>query len=92
VHVESARERLRAAVKHYEPQGGLDDVVRAGITAEEIVRLVGEIEADLVVVGVGGTHAVGSRRPGSTTTRLLRRLPCALLAVGISEKEESGRA
>jgi nucleotide-binding universal stress UspA family protein len=90
---ETARGLLRATVTDCGGRVcGISDVVRAGVAAEEIVRLVGEIEADLVVVGLRGTRTANSGRVGSTTTQLLRRAPCSLLTVGLPQRHEERSA
>jgi nucleotide-binding universal stress UspA family protein len=86
---ETARALLRATAKDYEERVcRISDIVRAGVASDAIVRLVGDVEADLVVVGLRGTRTVDSGRVGSTTTQLLKRAPCSLLTVGLPQRHQ----
>jgi nucleotide-binding universal stress UspA family protein len=46
-----------------------------------IVDLARQRRADLIVMGSEGTDAIGYAMLGSTADRVLRRAPCAVLAV-----------
>jgi nucleotide-binding universal stress UspA family protein len=79
---ETADALLRTSVKDYdERRGGISGIVRAGVPSREIARLVNEVEADLVVMGVRGTRTVDPTRVGSTTTQILKCAPCPVLTV-----------
>jgi len=53
--------------------------VRVGDPVEEVVRLAGELDADLLVIGRFGTH----RRHSSTA--IVDAAPCPTLVVGLTE-------
>lgn len=68
--VESPRETWRMALH-----------VRVGDIADEISRLAGELDADLIVMGRFGTH----RRREMLTARTIDEAPCPVLVVGLTE-------
>lgn len=55
--------------------------VVTGTPADQIVRLAGDINADLIVMGVTSRGAVGRRLFGSTAVRVMRSAACPVLAV-----------
>lgn len=55
--------------------------VRHGIPHQEIVAAVQERNADLLVMGCTGRSGLGHMLVGGTMRRLLRHLPCSVLAV-----------
>jgi len=68
------------------PQGTRDcckisTIVRAGKAYEEIVKLAGEENTDLIVVGVRGRNVLDLALFGSTTHRVLQLGPCPVLAI-----------
>lgn len=56
-------------------------VVRCGSPAQEILATAAEKQADLIVMGATGKSGVMRVLLGSTTRRVLRKLPCSLLVV-----------
>jgi nucleotide-binding universal stress UspA family protein len=60
-------------------------VVRRGLADEEIAEEVAAWNADLLVVGSHGRGWIDRLLIGSTTERLLNRLPASLLVVPINE-------
>jgi nucleotide-binding universal stress UspA family protein len=54
--------------------------VRAGQTAEEIVALAGELDADMIVIGRFGVHK------HSVAHRVLDQAPCPVLAVNLLDR------
>jgi len=59
----------------------ISQVARPGDPVEGILALVSETKPDLVVMSTAGRHGFLDALLGSTTERVLRRLPCPLLAV-----------
>ncbi|MGD8727028.1 MAG: universal stress protein [Gemmatimonadales bacterium] len=61
----------------------LEQVVRCGAPARTVAEEAAQWEADLVVVGSHGKGWVDRVLLGSTTERLLNRLPCSVLVIPI---------
>jgi nucleotide-binding universal stress UspA family protein len=79
---EQARKRLAAEVPAAVREGGaVDELVLVGKAHREIVRLAGEQQADLIVMGVHGGGLVDRALFGSTATQVLRRATCPVLTV-----------
>lgn len=57
-------------------------IVRSGVDYQEIVALAGEIDADLIVLGMHGHGFLVHALVGSTTERVLHHAPCPVLVVG----------
>ena len=55
--------------------------VRRGSASRELVVAAAEMQADLIVMGATGKSGVTRMLLGSTTRRVLRKLPCSLLVV-----------
>ena len=80
LHDESAQEleqRLAATGVAHE----LRRDVRAGDAAENILRVVEELNPELLVIGIRKRSATGKLLFGSTAQRVLLDAPCAVLAV-----------
>jgi nucleotide-binding universal stress UspA family protein len=58
-----------------------EEVVAFGHPADQIMRLAREREAQLIVVGVHGRNALDLMLFGSTTHHVVRKAPCAVLAI-----------
>lgn len=61
----------------------VDQVVRCGASARAIADEAGQWEADLVIVGSHGKGWVDRVLLGSTTERLLNKLPCPVLVIPV---------
>lgn len=59
----------------------IDTAVRAGRACREIGQLAAERHADLVIMGVRGSHALDDTMFGSTTYRVVQMGQCPVLAV-----------
>jgi nucleotide-binding universal stress UspA family protein len=57
----------------------VDARVRAGIPADEIIRVANELNVDLIVVGGRGKGAVEAILLGSVSYRVLHHAPCPVL-------------
>ena len=66
-----ARERLAELAAHLPATPGCDTVVAVGRPADAIASIAKERGAGLIVVGLGGDHAVLAQRPGSIAYRVL---------------------
>jgi nucleotide-binding universal stress UspA family protein len=66
-------------------------VVRIGKAYQQIIQLALESQADLVIMGVRGRHALDLAVFGSTTYRVVQSGPCPVLVVHIA-KEGEGNA
>jgi nucleotide-binding universal stress UspA family protein len=71
---------LRARAEADAAGVALDAELRPGHVAELIVRVAGELEADLVVLGHRG-HFLGDHLLGSTADRVSEHAPCPVMIV-----------
>ncbi len=58
-----------------------------GIPSDEIVRLGGELPADLIVIGTHGHTGVSHLLLGSVAEKVVRRAPCPVLSVQREEHD-----
>ena len=63
------------------PRCDWSERMEQGDVVDGIIRIAGEIEADLIVMSTAGHHGVLDALRGSVTERVLRRAECPLLAV-----------
>lgn len=63
------------------PDCEMQEMIRHGHAAEEIIRLVGELDAGLLVIGAEHKLFLDKTVIGTTTTHLVRHAPCAVLTV-----------
>ncbi len=77
-------ERKLFALAHSPQFAGLrsETVVGEGKTAAEIVRIAGDRDVDLVILGTHGYTGLDRLLLGSVAEQLLRTLPCPVLTVG----------
>jgi nucleotide-binding universal stress UspA family protein len=61
----------------------IKSVVRVGKPYQEVIQLAGELQTDLVVMGVRGRSGLDLALFGSTTHRVIQLGPCPVLAVHI---------
>jgi nucleotide-binding universal stress UspA family protein len=66
------------------PAAGVEIVVDAGDIHEQLLRIVEEKKADLVIMGTQGRRNLGRWFLGSVTERLLRKVPVPILTVSHS--------
>ncbi len=59
----------------------IDEVLLAGTPYREIVRIAGEQQAGLIVMGVHGRSALERMFFGSTTQHVVRQAPCPVLTI-----------
>lgn len=79
---QDAGARLQEAIPIADRQSGLVRTrVVSGRPATEICRIAKEVDADLIVLGLTGRNALARRLVHSTTTRVIREAPCAVLTV-----------
>jgi nucleotide-binding universal stress UspA family protein len=78
--LEQLRTRLRDAVPA-DDRAAVEDVLVTGTPYREILRVAGDQQADLIVLGVQGRGAIDLRLFGSTTSEVLRRAACPVLTV-----------
>jgi nucleotide-binding universal stress UspA family protein len=67
----------------------VDTVVQSGSAARMIADQAGSWNADLVVVGSHGKGVVDRVLLGSTTERLLNKLPCSILVIPVHEPKRA---
>jgi nucleotide-binding universal stress UspA family protein len=82
-------EDLEAIEKELTEAGLQHEVLQptSGLTAaEEILRVAGEREVDLIVIGLRRRSPVGKLFMGSTAQQVLLDAPCAVLAVKAAAK------
>jgi nucleotide-binding universal stress UspA family protein len=63
------------------PRIRAEHVLLRGTPADEIVRLAGERQADLIVMGTHGRSGLGRLLMGSVAEAVLRRAACAVVTV-----------
>lgn len=85
---EYAQERLNALIG--DKVEGWEPLITAGPTADEIVRVSFEKQADLVVSSTHGRSGLKRLILGSVTERLMRTLPCPLLVIPSPERDIVG--
>ena len=79
---ESALAQLQKfAPEGAEPGSEVEVIVSRGKAYQEILRVATERQADLIVLGVQGRHALDRLVFGSTAEHLVRRSTCPVLAV-----------
>jgi nucleotide-binding universal stress UspA family protein len=79
---EQARARLKQAIRTSVPStAAASDVVVAGRSHREILKLAGDEHIDLVVMGVQGRGAVDLFFFGSTTNHVVREATCPVLTL-----------
>lgn len=74
-------ESLRTFVRESVGGAAVRIVTAEGTVVEEIVRLAGELPADLIVMGTHGLSGFERLLLGSVTERVLRKAPCPVLTV-----------
>lgn len=80
--VENAKRQLEDFVaQHLGPDADVDLEVSLGVPHVEIVRIASELGVDLIVMATHGRGLISHAMMGSTTERVLRRAPCAVLVV-----------
>lgn len=76
----SATEALRKLLDKTALAGDVESQVLVGMAEEQITASARDFEADLIVMGSAGMSRLGRMLLGSTTDRVLRQAPCAVLA------------
>jgi nucleotide-binding universal stress UspA family protein len=82
---ERARRCLKTLTSPLRQICGVDELLLAGTPSREIVRLAGEQQADLIVIGVQGRGAIDRALFGSVTQHVVRQAACAVLTVPAAE-------
>jgi nucleotide-binding universal stress UspA family protein len=84
---EQARKHLAEFAAQYVHQDGLTVELESplGVAHVEICRVAAERGADLIVMATHGRGFISHAILGSTTERVLRRAPCAVLVVRADE-------
>ncbi len=82
-HLRLTEQEAAAAVASLGEQDRIESIVRTGSPARTIAEEAASWEADLVAVGSHGKGWVDRVLLGSTTERLLDRLPCSILVIPI---------
>lgn len=75
------RRALEISIRAMASKAGMESVLRRGPAAATILREVARFRADLLVLGAHGRGFVDRLLIGSTTERLLRRMPTMTLVV-----------
>lgn len=84
-----ARQLLSAMTEPLRASCSVEEVLRAGKPAREILRLVDEEQADLIVMGVEGSGAIDRMLFGSVCQHVVREATCPVLTVGAHAKVPS---
>lgn len=87
--VRGAAERdLAAKAEELRATGArVETILTVGAPYDDVVRLAGEIPADLIVLATHGRGAIGHLLLGSTAERVVRLAPCPVLTVKHPEHE-----
>lgn len=81
--VRAAEKRLADMVASADSRLAMATRVTVGMPKHEIIRVAGEIGAELVIIGSHGRHGF-SRLLGSTASPVLNDAPCDVLAVRVA--------
>lgn len=84
--LEDVKRRFQQLISDFGFDGGTDLVTRRGFADSAIRAEAEEWDADLVVLGTHGSNWVDRILVGSTTDRLLNRLPTSLLVVPVAPR------
>ncbi|MFQ6045246.1 MAG: universal stress protein [Gemmatimonadales bacterium] len=91
-YVRQSEERFEEIVSAHAADGELERAVCAGIPSSVVAEVANEWNADLLVVGSHGKGWVDRMLIGSTTERLINRLPASMMVVPVpAPTERSGR-
>jgi nucleotide-binding universal stress UspA family protein len=78
----AARERLsRMIAAETGPALNVDSLIAFGPAGDQIRRMAGWLQADLLVIGAHSNRVIGDSSLGPTAGRVLRQAPCPLLIV-----------
>jgi universal stress protein A len=86
--LQSARQTLAELATRYSGSVTSHKVIEAAGTRDAIHEEATESGADLIVAGSHGRHGLSLLFHGSTTSALLHKAPCDVLAVRIAEHED----
>ena len=82
VHANQVRPHLAEASRILDEAGRTYTVhVHVGLAAEVIVRVAGDLTADLVVMGTHGRSGIAGLVLGSVANQVLQQSPCPVLLV-----------
>jgi nucleotide-binding universal stress UspA family protein len=87
-HLEELKERL-ARVQPTDSSIRMDRFVVEGEIAWEILRMAGELKADLIVMGTHGRSGLGRLLMGSVAEMVVRKATCPVLTVKHPVPEEA---
>ena len=80
--VKAAEERLKRLANEVAPRpGAVQWMVRTGRAPGEIVRVAGEVKADLIIITTHGYTGLKHVLMGSTAELIVRHAPCPVLTV-----------
>jgi universal stress protein A len=82
VQVEQVQKTLQARGRE------VSTIVIEGFVADEVLRLAGELHAELIVMGTHGRTGVGRMLLGSVAESIIRRAPCPVVAVRFKHRPE----
>lgn len=77
----SATEALEKLLQRVALPDPVESQVLMGLSEEQIAASAQDFKADLIVMGSAGMSRIGRMLLGSTTDRVLRQAPCAVLAL-----------
>jgi len=80
-------ELAKLAAEAKQKGAAVSELVVQGKPSAEIVRYAAENEVDMIVLGTHGKGMLDQALFGSTTERVVRRAPCPVLTVRLSEHE-----
>ncbi|MFB6092114.1 MAG: universal stress protein [Haloquadratum sp.] len=86
--LERAESAVEETIERLPDDVELDRTVRMGIPQDEILDLIDELGADVVVMGTHGRSGLDRYLVGSVTERIVRHSPVPVLTTGRAEGEE----
>jgi universal stress protein A len=87
---QALEKQLQAAAQRARDAGAAQVTTQlvTGSASTEIVRLAGELQADLIVMGTHGRTGLTHLLIGSVTEKVVRKAPCPVLTIPLREKKE----
>jgi nucleotide-binding universal stress UspA family protein len=91
-HEQSELEELKAQIEGRDLKQPIEIMVSRGDVANEIVRVAGEANADLIALGTHGRTGLARFVMGSVAELVMRKAPCAALVVKAQHDEHVPQA
>jgi nucleotide-binding universal stress UspA family protein len=86
VETEEELEKIRAELREAGVEHEIRQLVRGMDPADDLVNVAGEVDAEIIVIGLRRRSPVGKLILGSNAQRVLLDAPCPVLAVKADEE------